>query len=269
MAKKKVSNEVKTEFPYVKELEGLGLILIGILGIGRFGPIGRIIRSFAVFLFGTWYLLFLVMCLLIGLIILIKRKKPTYVTSRLIGVYIIIVTILIIAHLDYINDNDLKGVQIIEQTINNVVQTFDNFSMVKYTGGGIIGALLSAAFVSMFDITGTLIVCGVFFIFGIIMLFDITLSDVFKFLIKPFKKKPKSIEEMAKIGETELDNKETEEDNKVVITNINELPIQKPPMTHLEEVTYEEKEIKNNEPYVLPPLDLLVGSKNRGKVDST
>ena len=55
MAKKKVSNEVKTEFPYVKELEGLGLILIGILGIGRFGPIGRIIRSFAVFLFGTWY----------------------------------------------------------------------------------------------------------------------------------------------------------------------------------------------------------------------
>ena len=176
MAKKKVSNEVKTEFPYVKELEGLGLILIGILGIGRFGPIGRIIRSFAVFLFGTWYLLFLVMCLLIGLIILIKRKKPTYVTSRLIGVYIIIVTILIIAHLDYINDNDLKGVQIIEQTVNNVVQTFDNFSMVKYTGGGIIGALLSAAFVSMFDITGTLIVCGVFFIFGIIMLFDITLS---------------------------------------------------------------------------------------------
>lgn len=141
--------------------------------------------------------------------------------------------------------------------------------MVKYTGGGIIGALLSAAFVSMFDITGTLIVCGVFFIFGIIMLFDITLSDVFKFLIKPFKKKPKSIEEMAKIGETELDDKEAEEDNKVVITNINELPIQKPPMTHLEEVTYEEKEIKNNEPYVLPPLDLLVGSKNRGKVDST
>ena len=269
MAKKKVSNEVKTEFPYVKELEGLGLILIGILGIGRFGPIGRIIRSFAVFLFGTWYLLFLVMCLLIGLIILIKRKKPTYVTSRLIGVYIIIVTILIIAHLDYINDNDLKGVQIIEQTVNNVVQTFDNFSMVKYTGGGIIGALLSTAFVSMFDITGTLIVCGVFFIFGIIMLFDITLSDVFRFLIKPFKKKPKSIEEMAKIGETELDNKDAEEDNKVVITNINELPIQKPAMTHLEEVTYEEKEIKNNEPYVLPPLDLLVGSKNRGKVDST
>ena len=135
---------------------------------------------------------------------------------------------------------------LLEQTINNVVQTFDNFSMVKYTGGGIIGALLSAAFVSMFDITGTLIVCGVFFIFGIIMLFDITLSDVFKFLIKPFKKKPKSIEEMAKIGETELDNKEAEEDNKVVITNINELPIQKPAMTHLEEVTYEEKEIKNN-----------------------
>ena len=28
MAKKKVSNEVKTEFPYTKELEGLGLIFL-------------------------------------------------------------------------------------------------------------------------------------------------------------------------------------------------------------------------------------------------
>ena len=39
MAKKKVSNEVKTEFPYVKELEGLGLILIGILRIILYGNI--------------------------------------------------------------------------------------------------------------------------------------------------------------------------------------------------------------------------------------
>ena len=269
MAKKKVSNEVKTEFPYTKELEGLGLILLGILGVGRFGPIGRLIRSFAVFLFGTWYVLFLLMCLLVGLIILIKRKSPTYMSSRLLGVYILVVTLLILAHIKYIKDNDLSGAKIIETTVNNVVATFDNFNMVNFTGGGIIGALLSTAFVSLFDITGTLIVCAVFTLFGIIMLFDITLSDVFAFLTKPFKKKPKSIEEMAKEGETELDNKENEEDNKVVITNINELPIQKPQMTHLEEVAYEEKEIKNDEPYVLPPLDLLVGSKNRGKVDST
>ena len=269
MAKKKVSNEVKTEFPYTKELEGLGLILIGILGVGRFGPIGRLIRSFAVFLFGTWYVLFLLMCLLVGLIILIKRKSPTYMSSRLLGVYILVITLLILAHIKYIKENDLSGAKIIETTVNNVVATFDNFNMVSFTGGGIIGALLTTAFVSLFDITGTFIVCAVFTVFGIIMLFDITLSDVFAFLTKPFKKKPKSIEEMAKEGENELDNKESIENNKVVITNINELPIQKPQMTHLEEVAYEEKEIKNDEPYVLPPLDLLVGSKNRGKVDST
>ena len=250
MAKKKVSNEVKTEFPYTKELEGLGLILIGILGVGRFGPIGRLIRSFAVFLFGTWYVLFLLMCLLVGLIILIKRKSPTYMSSRLLGVYILVVTLLILAHIKYIKENDLSGAKIIETTVNNVVATFDNFNMVSFTGGGIIGALLTTAFVSLFDITGTFIVCAVFTVFGIIMLFDITLSDVFAFLTKPFKKKPKSIEEMAKEGENELDNKESMENNKVVITNINELPIQKPQMTHLEEVAYEEKEIKNDEPYV-------------------
>ena len=51
MAKKKQTSEVKESFPYTKELEGLGLILVGVLGFGKFGPIGRIIKSFGVFLF--------------------------------------------------------------------------------------------------------------------------------------------------------------------------------------------------------------------------
>ena len=74
MAKKKQTNEVKNEFPYTKELEGLGLILVGVLGFGKFGPIGRILKSFSVFLFGTWWQLFLIMCIIVGLILIIKRK---------------------------------------------------------------------------------------------------------------------------------------------------------------------------------------------------
>lgn len=267
MAKKKQTNEVKNEFPYTKELEGLGLILVGVLGFGKFGPIGRILKSFSVFLFGTWWQLFLIMCIIVGLIFLIKRKEPTYVTARLIGLYILIVSILLLSHVKYINEEEVLGVKIIKNTVNNIIGSFDNPVMVSYTGGGIIGALLSFCFVSLFDVTGTYIVVGVLVVFGLIMSFNITLSDIFKFIIKPFKKKKKTIEEMAKEGEEELINKEN--DDKVVITNINEITTKETPITHLEEVTYTEEKVKENVDYILPPLDLLVGSKNKGKIDST
>ena len=267
MAKKKQTNEVKNEFPYTKELEGLGLILVGVLGFGKFGPIGRILKSFSVFLFGTWWQLFLIMCIIVGLILIIKRKEPTYVTARLIGLYILIVSILLLSHVKYINEEEVLGVNIIKNTVNNIIGSFDNPVMVSYTGGGIIGALLSFCFVSLFDVTGTYIVVGVLVVFGLIMSFNITLSDIFKFILKPFKKKKKTIEEMAKEGEEELINKEN--DDKVVITNINEITTKETPITHLEEVTYTEEKIKENVDYILPPLDLLVGSKNKGKIDST
>ena len=267
MAKKKQTNEVKNEFPYTKELEGLGLILVGVLGFGKFGPIGRILKSFSVFLFGTWWQLFLIMCIIVGLILIIKRKDPTYVTARLIGLYILIVSILLLSHVKYISEEEVLGVNIIKNTVNNIIGSFDNPLMVSYTGGGIIGAILSFCFVSLFDVTGTYIVVGVLVVFGLIMSFNITLSDIFKFILKPFKKKKKTIEEMAKEGEEELINKES--DDKVVITNINEITTKETPITHLEEVTYTEEKVKENVDYILPPLDLLVGSKNKGKIDST
>lgn len=270
MAKKKQTSEVKESFPYTKELEGLGLILVGVLGFGKFGPIGRIIKSFGVFLFGTWWWLFLLMCLLIGIILIIKRKSPTYITGRLVGIYILVVSLLMLSHIKYISANEVSGVNIIKDTINNIVSTFDNPEMLIYTGGGIIGALLAFLFVSLFDITGTYIVVGIFVIFGLIMSFNITLSDIFNVILKPFKKKKKTLAEMAKEGEEELINRENNDvDDKVVITNINEITTKEAPMTHVEEVRYTEEKVKENADYVLPPLDLLVGSKNRGKIDST
>ena len=270
MAKKKQTSEVKESFPYTKELEGLGLILVGVLGFGKFGPIGRIIKSFGVFLFGTWWWLFLLMCLLIGIILIIKRKSPTYITGRLVGIYILVVSLLMLSHIKYISANEVSGVNIIKDTINNIVSTFDNPEMLIYTGGGIIGALLAFLFVSLFDITGTYIVVGILVIFGLIMSFNITLSDIFNVILKPFKKKKKTLAEMAKEGEEELISRENNEvDDKVVITNINEITTKEAPMTHVEEVSYTEEKVKENADYVLPPLDLLVGSKNRGKIDST
>ena len=270
MAKKKVSKEeTKQEFPYKRELQGLFLILIGVLGFGKFGPVGRIIKNFAIFLFGNWYSLFLIICLLVGSILLIKRKSPNYFNARIVGLYTILIAILIFSHIEYIKDNDLQGIEILKVTVNNLTGSFSNVNLIKYTGGGIIGGLLATLFVSLFDIMGTYIICAVLAIFGVIMLFNITLLDVFEFITKPFKKKP-TLEQIAKEGAKELDSQDKEEDDKIVITNIEQITTKEEPMTHIEEVSYEENEIKDyDNEYVLPPLDLLVGSKNKGKVNST
>ena len=61
MAKRKVSKKTtKKDLSYRAELWGVFLILIGILGFGSFGPAGNAIKGFAIFLMGTWYIIFLI-----------------------------------------------------------------------------------------------------------------------------------------------------------------------------------------------------------------
>ena len=293
MAKKKPKkDDGKKEFPYSKELQGLFLVLVGVLGFGEFGPVGRIIRNFMVFLFGNWYILGLIVSVIIGSIILIKRDKPNYFNARLVGIYMIVISVLLLAHLEYVKASELKGLDILKVTMNNITASFSSPASIKYTGGGIIGGLFATLFVSLFDIPGTLIVCAVIAIFGVIMLFDVTILDVVKFVSKPFKRKKKSIEEMAKEGAHDLDQREAslepEDDGKVVITNINELtrPVTPTPLEQYQELVKEEVKVSREEEsldtydnspisesssndYILPSIDLLTASKNKGKVNST
>ena len=50
MAKKKKKKDTKKSFSYSAELYGIILVLIAILGIGKYGPVGRIFASFGLFL---------------------------------------------------------------------------------------------------------------------------------------------------------------------------------------------------------------------------
>ena len=61
MAKKKQKKQKDgAKFEYSNEVVGVLLILFSIIGIGGYGPAGNFIRSFAVFLVGVIYPLFLV-----------------------------------------------------------------------------------------------------------------------------------------------------------------------------------------------------------------
>ena len=266
MSKKKTKKEtVKKEFQYSKELQGLLLILIGVIGFGDFGIVGTIIKGFSIFLCGTWYPIFLVLSLILGIYFVAKRKSPDYFTARLIGLYTIIVAILLFSHLNYINNNDLSGVDIFRVTVDNIMASLNNFDLLRDTGGGMFGALFSSLFVTLFDINGTMVVVVVLAIFGIVMLFDITLADILKAIVKPFKRKEKKAVET----EESVDEEETDDDGKVVITNLNEIIDNSTPIDATTPKEQLQMESVAEDVYVLPPLSLLEESKNRGKINST
>ena len=266
MAKKKTKKETeKKEFQYSKELQGLLLILIGVIGFGDFGIVGTVIKGFSIFLCGTWYPIFLVLSLILGIYFVAKRKSPDYFTARLIGLYTIIVAILLFSHLNYVNNNDLSGVDIFRVTIDNIMASLNNFDLLRDTGGGMFGALFSSLFVTLFDINGTMVVVVVLAIFGIVMLFDITLADILKAIVKPFKRKEKKEVETEEIK----DEEETNDDGKVVITNLNEIIDNSTPIDASAPKEQLQIETVAEDVYVLPPLSLLEESKNRGKINST
>lgn len=241
------------------------LILIGIIGFGDFGIVGSVIKGFSIFLCGTWYPIFLVLSLILGIYFVAKRKSPNYFTARLIGLYTIIVAILLFSHLNYVNNNDLSGVDIFRVTIDNIMASLNNFDLLRDTGGGMFGALFSSLFVTLFDINGTMVVVVVLAIFGIVMLFDITLADILKAIVKPFKRKEKKEVETEEIK----DEEETNDDGKVVITNLNEIIDNSTPIDASASKEQLQMETVAEDVYVLPPLSLLEESKNRGKINST
>ena len=186
MAKKKKRKEAKKpESNYQIELKGIVLILLTIIGFGRFGPVGRFISTFSSFLVGTWYNVFLLAILIIGIYMIIKRERPKFLTSKLLGIYIIVIGLLVFSHLDYVVDTNLKGFEIIEETVNTFMPTMEAMTVIQ--GGGIIGSCFTLLFVSLVDISGTKIVVPVLWICGIVMFTGVSIMDV----IRKFKEKGK------------------------------------------------------------------------------
>lgn len=285
MPKKKVrKEEPKKGFQYTKELEGLFLILFGVIGFGNFGIVGDIIKKFSIFMFGNWYVVLLVLSLILGIYLIAKRKGPNYFSARLIGLYTILIAILLYSHLGYIENTKLEGVNILRTTIDNIMVASSDIGEIKATGGGIIGALFSFLFVKLFDTEGTKIVVIVLAFFGVIMLFDLNIVNIFKAIIKPFKNIGKKSSEEDEESEAEVVKASTNEevvkeetpeeiDKRIVITSMDDLKQNSHNISYEPPMAVEEQtlDIPNPEekPYKLPSLDLLDDGQKLGKINST
>ena len=184
MAKKKKKKEVKKGFEHSEELYGILFILMSILGVGKYGPVGRIIASFSLFLVGSLYIPLLVVLFIIGGYLIIKRNWPDFFTTKLIGTYIAVLGLLILMHKEFIIQNDGNMVTIFQETINQLVASFNSImnsgsiSDVFAVGGGIIGGVFAIIFDKLFSVVGMEIVAFVMVFLGILLFTGFSILDI-------------------------------------------------------------------------------------------
>lgn len=274
MAKKKEKKESKKKFEYSNEIIGIIVVLISIIGIGDYGPVGHFISSFAVFLVGSLYIILLLFLLIFGFLLISKKEMPNTLTARQIGLGIIFLSVLIFLHTQYVLVNETEGINIITETFDNLLLAFKSESAIGNSGGGIIGAIFSFLFVSAFK-DGTYIVVVTMALLGIILFFNVSLFDQFT------KYKTKFKERMATRGDDEEDDDDEEDsnidtDDKVIISSMkqlnhanveedsNDIPIAKEPVS----VSDNQEVVEKNVNYKLPPLSLLKTVKNASDKDN-
>ena len=117
MAKKKKRKVEKSKFEHSAELYGVLFILCAILGLGKYGPVGKFISSFSVFLVGSIYMVLLIVLLLLGGYLVVKRDFPDFFTSKLMGIYIFVLGLLILMHREFVLQNDGNVVVIFNDII--------------------------------------------------------------------------------------------------------------------------------------------------------
>ena len=287
MAKKKKRKETKKDTSYLIELKGMLLILISIIGICKFGIVGAFIGHFAAFFVGVAYNILLGVLFIVGLCMIVKRDYPNFFSSKLIGIYAIVISLLVFCHIDYIKQLDTSGTQIFNETINNLMNFANGTGQIQ--GGGMIGAFFAWAFVSLFTIEGTRVVCIALIIFGIVMFTGVSIYDMITAsknkVSNALKREHKTKEKQLKIEIPDEDDDDYEEepkkeDHKVVISSFDELK-QPEPKEQVEVVDKDDIEIimpddyEENKEYKLPTIDLLNKPKkknlsvNKSKINET
>ncbi|MCH5167170.1 MAG: DNA translocase FtsK 4TM domain-containing protein [Erysipelotrichales bacterium] len=221
--RKKQSNS--TGFKFSVEITGLILILVGIIGLGVFGSVGNIIKEFAIFLFGAYYNVLIVLVLVLGAYMLIKRSLPNFFNSRLMGLYLLVISFLTFAHMNHIEPGIKFGAAINNSTEVYLAVIGEKYVNLSQTGGGIVGLVSSWALVSLLDKVGTYIILVVLSIFGIVMMFNVSFFDLVDKIVDMWKnrERPEKKEKKEKNKKTMYDQDDEDEANDILINSVQDI----------------------------------------------
>ena len=94
MAKRKRRRTRSGKIQISVEIYALILIILAILGVGKLGPVGRLIASFGLFVSGSAFMIFLVLLFITGIYSFWKRDWPEFISTKMFGFYLFVIGIL-------------------------------------------------------------------------------------------------------------------------------------------------------------------------------
>jgi DNA segregation ATPase FtsK/SpoIIIE, S-DNA-T family len=176
MAKKKrrtrKSRELKQTLKY--ELIGLIIIALSVIAIAKLGAAGKSIVLFFRFFMGEWYMLSLLGLIIFSVILMINRAIPNLLHTKMIGIYLITGSILLLSHITLFellsNGGNFKDPSVIKNTFELYRLEITGKTSTTDLGGGMIGAVLFALFYYLFAKAGTKIVAFVLIMIGITLI---------------------------------------------------------------------------------------------------
>ena len=285
MAKKKKTKDSNNSNSYSVELTGLILILIGVIGFG-FGFIGSILKKFAMFLAGSWWIIILITLIILGVYMLYKRKMPKFSDQKLIGLYVFFIILLVASHFEFLSITG-NPKEILMETYNNYMERISTITATNalntpgvttiVIGGGFIGALFTAALYGLFGKTGTIVILVLLGIFASVLTFNVNLSNIFKKLFSLIKIKRKSKNEQENIDAIPISNSDDikeiptnkpEEKEKIIITSMEELKT-KPIVEESLEKNTKQEEAESEGFYRLPKFSEIFDPLKPKKTNNT
>ena len=95
MAKRKRKRTTQSDKVELKtEIYAVLFILAAIVGLGKLGPVGRLVASFSLFMTGSIYMVFLVFLLILGVYIFIKGEWIDFFSTKFLGFYMLVIGLL-------------------------------------------------------------------------------------------------------------------------------------------------------------------------------
>lgn len=277
MAKKKSRKNKDKKPSYLIELYGILFILLAILGIGKYGFMGRVVASFSLFLVGNLYFFLLIVLLISGIIIIINRKNINFLSSKMIGIYLFVIGLTVLMHQNYVLDN-INTSKIFTETIDYLMLGIEKImnksveagvfnTALSNTGGGMLGAIFSSIFYALFDSEGTKVVVPILLISGFMIFTGLSIKDI----VDKGKEKAKNIKHTTKQKKNKEPIEEENTPNKLKIVDHNDEKLVVHDIKELTKINDDKKEApskdieKVNKSYTLPPIDILPNPKNKKK----
>lgn len=220
-SKKQQKRPIKDTLLY--EAVGLLALALSCIALISLGPVGHALNEIGRFFVGDYVFILFLGTLFLSIYYIWKQKQPLFFTRRLSGVYILILAILLLSHLklyethsaqaDWQNQSILYGTWVLYKS------EWVGFNPSTSMGGGMIGALMLAAFIRLFAIVGTLFMAGVMLIISVLLITGKSLRETVGSIFGSVGKSTKTIFSRQKEKMNEAKERRKTEKEEAILNN--------------------------------------------------